>query len=641
MRTQAPEPQIAIPAPPLPPVLLSSRLVVTGILAAGLALLTVVLALTGLDYWSTRQSMLQDSRVEAAIVADNIAAAVMFRDARTANEMLAAMKSSPMVLGAGVYDAQGLLLAHYTRGPDDNFPATLAAAGMGGLTERAGLSVLEIARPVETAGVAEGTLYFRKSMRAVYSRLAIRFVSALLIAGCVMAMAAAMVLRSRAAVRNAENRLHALAHTDAVTGTGNRHAFNERLAAAIEAARDQGTRVALVYIDLDNFKTLNDTFGHAAGDGLLRQVARRLQSVVRSTDAISRLGGDEFAVILPLDMDDAALNTYGQRIVGTFHHSFTEVGQQMTMTCSAGIATFPGDAADMDGLVSNADTAMYRAKEMGKNRCVRFDASMNQAVVRRQAIEHALRAALQQGEGLALHYQPLFAATDRALVGAEALLRWSHAELGNVSPLEAVMVAEDCGLIVPLGYWVMRTACRDAARWQAGGPLRVSVNISARQLGDAQFLERVMDILREEGLPAHLLEIELTETVLMDNMEAGAHTLHRLSQLGIHLAIDDFGTGYSSLAYLRQLPMRRLKIDRSFVKDLPGQEHSRTIVTAIVALAHGLGLQITAEGVETPEQADYLVRQGCDVLQGYLFARPMPVGEFQAQLQEGTARRGV
>jgi len=641
MRTQAPEPQIAIPAPPLPPVLLSSRLVVTGILAAGLALLTVVLALTGLDYWSTRQSMLQDSRVEAAIVADNIAAAVMFRDARTANEMLAALKSSPMVLGAGVYDAQGLLLAHYTRGPDDNFPATLAATGMGGLTERAGLSVLEIARPVETAGVAEGTLYFRKSMRAVYSRLAIRFVSALLIAGCVMAMAAAMVLRSQAAVRNAENRLHALAHTDAVTGTGNRHAFNERLAAAIEAARDQGTRVALVYIDLDNFKTLNDTFGHAAGDGLLRQVARRLQSVVRSTDAISRLGGDEFAVILPLDMDDAALNTYGQRIVGTFHHSFTEVGQQMTMTCSAGIATFPGDAADMDGLVSNADTAMYRAKEMGKNRCVRFDASMNQAVVRRQAIEHALRAALQQGEGLALHYQPLFAATDRALVGAEALLRWSHAELGNVSPLEAVMVAEDCGLIVPLGYWVMRTACRDAARWQAGGPLRVSVNISARQLGDPQFLERVMDILREEGLPAHLLEIELTETVLMDNMEAGAHTLHRLSQLGIHLAIDDFGTGYSSLAYLRQLPMRRLKIDRSFVKDLPGQEHSRTIVTAIVALAHGLGLQITAEGVETPEQADYLVRQGCDVLQGYLFARPMPVGEFQAQLQEGTARRGV
>ena len=641
MRTQAPEPQIAIPAPPLPPVLLSSRLVVTGILAAGLALLTVVLALTGLDYWSTRQSMLQDSRVEAAIVADNIAAAVMFRDARTANEMLAALKSSPMVLGAGVYDAQGLLLAHYTRGPDDSFPATLAAAGMGGLTERAGVSVLEIARPVETAGVAEGTLYFRKSMRAVYSRLAIRFVSALLIAGCVMAMATAMVLRSRAAVRNAENRLHALAHTDAVTGTGNRHAFNERLAAAIEAARDQGTRVALVYIDLDNFKTLNDTFGHAAGDGLLRQVARRLQSVVRSTDAISRLGGDEFAVILPLDMDDAALNTYGQRIVGTFHHSFTEVGQQMTMTCSAGIATFPGDAADMDGLVSNADTAMYRAKEMGKNRCVRFDASMNQAVVRRQAIEHALRAALQQGEGLALHYQPLFAATDRALVGAEALLRWSHAELGNVSPLEAVMVAEDCGLIVPLGYWVMRTACRDAARWQAGGPLRVSVNISARQLGDPQFLERVMDILREEGLPAHLLEIELTETVLMDNMEAGAHTLHRLSQLGIHLAIDDFGTGYSSLAYLRQLPMRRLKIDRSFVKDLPGQEHSRTIVTAIVALAHGLGLQITAEGVETPEQADYLVRQGCDVLQGYLFARPMPVGEFQAQLQEGTARRGV
>ncbi|MBO0941142.1 EAL domain-containing protein, partial [Acidovorax temperans] len=292
--------------------------------------------------------------------------------------------------------------------------------------------------------------------------------------------------------------------------------------------------------------------------------------------------------------------------------------------------SFPDDAPDMDALVSNADTAMYRAKELGKNRCVRFDASMNQAMVRRQAIEQALRAELEGGHGLALHYQPLFSARDNALVGAEALLRWTHAELGNVSPLEAISVAEDCGLIVPLGYWVLRTACRDASRWQGrhAHPLRVAVNISARQLGDPQFLEQVMDILREEKLPADLLEIELTETVLMENMEAGAYTLHRLSQLGIHLAIDDFGTGYSSLAYLRQLPMRRLKIDRSFVRDLPAQEHSRKIVTAIVALAHGLGLEVTAEGVETLEQAEYLVEQGCDVLQGYAFARPMPVQQF-------------
>ena len=618
---------------------LSSRLVATGILAAGMALLCVVLALTGLDYWSSRQAMLQDSRVEAAIVADNISAGVMFRDAPTVNEMLGALKSSPMVLSADVYDRQGLLLANYAREPAAQRPALMPASGTDIVGERAGLRVLEIARPVEVAGRVWGTLHVRKSMDAVYAHLAIRFISALLIALCMMAIAAAMVLRSQAAVRHAENRLHALAHTDAITGMGNRHAFNERLASEIERARALGRRVALVYIDLDNFKTLNDTFGHAAGDGLLRQVARRLQSVVRASDAISRLGGDEFALILRLDMDDAALQNYGQRIVGVFQPTFTEVGQQVTVTCSAGIATFPDDAADMDSLVSNADTAMYRAKDMGKNRCVRFDASMNQAVVRRQAIEHALRAALQQGEGLALHYQALYAAGDQAVVGAEALLRWTHAELGTVSPMEAVMVAEDCGLIVPLGYWVMRTACRDAAHMQtAGGPLRVSVNISARQLGDPHFLERVMDILREEGLPADLLEIELTETVLMDNMEAGAHTLHRLSQLGIHLAIDDFGTGYSSMAYLRQLPMRRLKIDRSFIKDLPRNEHSRTIVNAIVALAHGLGLHITAEGVETPEQAQYLVRQGCDVLQGYLFARPMPLAQLQALLAEAPRR---
>jgi diguanylate cyclase len=309
------------------------------------------------------------------------------------------------------------------------------------------------------------------------------------------------------------------------------------------------------------------------------------------------------------------------------------------VTCSAGVATFPDDAPDMDGLVSNADTAMYRAKEMGKNRCVHFEASMNQAVVRRQAIEHALRMELENGNGLAMHYQPLISSADESLVGAEALLRWTHAELGSVSPLEAVSVAEDSGLIVPLGYWVMRTACRAAAGWDADTSLRVAVNISARQLGDPHFLERVMDILREEGLPAHRLEIELTETVLMENMEAGAHTLHRLSQLGIHLAIDDFGTGYSSLSYLRQLPMRRLKIDRSFVKDLPHQEHSRTIVTAIVALAHGLGLQVTAEGVETRQQADYLMGQGCDVLQGYVFARPMPAEQFEEFQRSGVNRR--
>jgi len=635
MRTSAPTPHTTAPALLLPPILLSSKLVVTGILSAGLALLTVVLALTGVDYWSSRTSMLQDSRVEAAIVADNVSAAVMFRDTGTANEMLAALRSSPMVLAAGVYDTDGVLFAHYVRERDPDFPTTLRAAGMEDALERPGWNLLEIIRPIEGTATPLGTLYIRKSMREVHTRLAVRFFSALLIAVCVMAMATAMVLRSRAAVREAEHRLHALAHTDAVTGTGNRHAFNERLAAELELARSGRHRVALVYIDLDNFKTLNDTFGHAAGDGLLRQVAQRLQSVVRSTDTISRLGGDEFALTLRLDMDDVALDKYAQRIIGVFQAAYTEVGQQVNVTGSAGIATFPDDASDINALVSNADTAMYRAKEMGKNRCVRFDPSMNQAVVRRQTIEHALRAELeQQGGGLALHYQPLFAARGGAVVGAEALLRWTHAELGTVSPLEAVSVAEDCGLIIPLGYWVLRTACRDASRWNAHGPLRVAVNISARQLGDPQFLERVMDILREEGLPAHLLEVELTETVLMENMEAGAHTLHRLSQLGIHLAIDDFGTGYSSLAYLRQLPMRRLKIDRSFVRDLPEQEHSRTIVTAIVALAHGLGLEVTAEGVETPQQADYLVQQGCDVLQGYVFARPMPVAQFLA-LQAG------
>lgn len=611
--------------------LLSSRLVASGIWAAGLALLTLVLALTAIDLWSTRTSMLQDSRVEAAILADNVSAAVIFRDSHAADEMLSALRASPVVLGASVYDTDGVLFAHYGR--DQDQPTTFHATGMGSAKDRAGWRVLEIARNIEVSGTGWGTLYIRKSMGAAYQRLAVRFVSALVIAACVMAMAAALVIRSRAVVREAENRLHSLAHTDAVTGIGNRHAFNEQLAAELDYARVTEGRVALVYIDLDNFKTLNDTFGHAAGDGVLRQVAKRLKSIVRGTDTISRLGGDEFALILVLDMDDAALEKYARRVVEILQAPYFEMGQPVNLTCSGGIATFPEDASDMDGLVSSADTAMYHAKETGKNRCVRFDASMNLIVARRRAVEHALRLELEHGNGLALHFQPLFRAGDRSMVGAEALLRWNHAELGNVPPLEAVSVAEECGLIVPLGYWVMRIACRQAVQWKAGGALRVSVNVSARQLGDPQFLERVMDILREEGLPPHLLEIELTESVLMENMEAGAYTLRRLSQLGIHLAIDDFGTGYSSLAYLRQLPMRRLKIDRSFVKDLPGQEHNRAIVNAIVALAHELGLEVTAEGVETQPQADYLIQHGCDVLQGYLFARPMPSEQFLSLIE--------
>ncbi len=615
---------------PRAPRMLSSRLVVTGILTAGLAVLTVVLALTAFDYWSSRRMLLQDSAVEAAIVAENVSAAVMFQDARAANETLAALRYSPMVVAAGIYDSDGVLFAKY--GEDAGLPASSPSSGAAVAAEHHGWSRLDIQRPIMVSDTAWGTLYIQKSTGTANRRLAVRFAGALFIALCVMGAAAVMVLRSRAVVRAAESRLHLLAHTDAVTGVGNRHAFNEQLALQIAQARERGERVALVYIDLDNFKALNDTFGHAAGDGLLHEVARRLQSVVRSADIVSRLGGDEFALILRWNIDDAALDHYGRRIVEMFKSPYSELGQPVALTCSVGIATFPEDAREMDALMGCADTAMYRAKELGKNRSVRFDASMNLVAARRRAIGQALRAELETGGGLTLHYQPLLDARTRIPIGAEALLRWTHPELGHIPPLEAVSVAEESGLIAALGYWALRTACRAAAQWQAAGPMRVAVNLSARQLAEPHFLEQVMDILREEDFPPHLLELELTETVLMENVDAGAHTLMRLSQIGIHLAIDDFGTGYSSLAYLRQLPMRRLKIDRSFVKELPQQDHSRAIVNAIIALAHELDLEVTAEGVETEPQAAYLVQQSCDVLQGYLFAKPMSSEDFFARV---------
>lgn len=608
---------------------LTSRLVLTGMTATGLALLLVVVLLTAFEYWGIRHTTLQDSRVEAAIVADNVSATLVFDDARAAREMLQALQASPMVLAAGIYRADGTLFADFLREGQPPLPESLPQQAMSQASDQASLSELQLVHPVGPQRKPGGWIYLRKSMQEVYKRLLIHFLGALLIATGAMGLASLLVLRSRAAVRDAEHRLDVLAHTDPVTGVGNRHAFNERLATRIAHARQTASGVALVLIDLDNFKTMNDTHGHAAGDALLQQVAQRLQTVVRASDVICRMGGDEFAIILSEEFDEALLEGYGRRIVGTFQAPFVESGQTLQVTGSAGIATFPHDAQDPDSLVRHADTAMYRAKELGKNRCQRFDPAMNQALLRRLAVEKELRLALQDGTGLTLHYQPVFSARDHTMVGAEALLRWTSPALGAVPPLEAVAVAEDNGLIVELGYWVLRTACADAARWNRSAPLRVAVNVSARQLHDARFLESVMDILRETRLSPRLLEIELTETVLMGNMDAGVHILHRLSQLGVQLAIDDFGTGYSSMAYLRQLPMKRLKIDRSFVRDLPHHEHSRTIVTAIVNMAHGLGLDVTAEGVETLEQADYLAGQGCDVLQGYAFARPMPAVQLE------------
>lgn len=610
----------------------TARLTQTGLTAAGLALLMVVVLLTVFEYWGIRAAMQQDSHVEAAIVADNVSASLMFNDSRTAREMLQALRASPMVLAVGVYRADGALFADFQRNEQPPLSASLPPLASASESQQASLSEMRLLHPIGPQHKPEGWVYLRKSMQDAYKRLAVHFFGALLIAMGAMGLASLLVLRSRAAVQDAEERLDILAHTDPVTHIGNRHAFNERLAVELDHALRTGGSVALVLIDLDNFKTMNDKHGHAVGDALLLQVAQRLKTVVRESDVICRMGGDEFAIILSDISDEAILDRYGQRIIGTFQTAFADSGLALQVTGSVGIATFPHDAQDLGSLVRHADTAMYRAKELGKNRCQRFDPDMNQALLRRLAVEQELRLALKDGEGLALHYQPVFSAQHRTMVGAEALLRWTSPVLGDVPPLEAVVVAEDNGLIVELGYWVLRTACADAARWQSTAPMRVAVNVSARQLHDPKFLETVMDILRNTGLAPRLLEIELTETVLMDNMDASAHILHRLSQLGVQLAIDDFGTGYSSMAYLRQLPMKRIKIDRSFVRDLPHLEHSRIIVTAIVNLAHGLGLDVTAEGVETLEQADYLTDQGCDVLQGYAFARPMPTNQLEAGL---------
>ncbi len=422
----------------------------------------------------------------------------------------------------------------------------------------------------------------------------------------------------------AETRLKQLAHFDSLTGLPNRALFRDRLATALAQIGRRRTPIGLLFVDLDRFKKVNDTLGHDAGDALLRVAARRLAAVVRQTDTVARLGGDEFAVVLP-DLHGAhAAGQVAEKIVRAFRVPFGVDGHELHVTPSIGIAVAPGDGEDADVLIRNADVAMYQAKEQGRNGFQFYAREMNARAGRLLKLEAELRHALERGEFL-LHYQPRIEIASGRVVGVEALLRWQK-DGTLVPPAEFVPTLEDTGLIIPVGEWVLAEACRQAAAWhlQGAGQLRVGVNVSARQLTRGDFGDAVERVLAAAGIAPDALVLELTETAVMHDPERAAAAFDRLKQRGVHLAIDDFGTGYSSLGYLKRFAPDSLKIDRSFVRDLPNDANDVALVTAIIAMAHSLGIAVTAEGVETAPQLDLLTRLGCDEYQGYLASRPVP-----------------
>jgi len=437
-------------------------------------------------------------------------------------------------------------------------------------------------------------------------------------------------------IQTAKDQLDHLAHHDVLTALPNRILLKDRLDQAIGLARRQGRQLAVMFMDLDRFKHINDSLGHAVGDQLLQSVALRMVSCVRHSDTISRQGGDEFVLLLPYieHADDAALSA--QKILAALVPPHHIDQHDLHISVSIGISIYPDDGQDAETLIKGADAAMYHAKENGRNNYKFFEQSMNARAVQRQFIESGLRHALERQE-FVLHYQPKIHLQSGTMVGVEALIRWQHPQRGLLPPAQFVPVAEDCGLILPIGRWVLREACRQARAWQDAGlpPITIAVNTSALEFQARDFLENIRATLEESRLQPRYLELELTESVLMRDAESTDSMLHALAEFGVKLTVDDFGTGYSSLSYLRQFPINTLKIDQSFVKQVTNNPDDAAIVTAVISMGKSLKQRVLAEGVETPEQYAFLKTQQCDEGQGNYFCRPVVAGEFAGLLENG------
>ena len=591
----------------------------------GVALLISGLVLLVYQAITLRSALMADATVQADIIAENVSASILFDDVRSAQEMLHSLHKVRYVESAAIYTAQGKRFATYARlGLSERERSEAQLANVDNGNRRFSFEDVFVASRITQNGKALGSVVIVATTEQMTGQLLHFAVFILAASLCALWIAFVITSRMSARIAHAEKKLEYLASTDPLTGLPNRRAFYEALTERLQRGVPSGTRAALILVDLDDFKNVNDTLGHGAGDELLKHVAVALRQSVRVVDLVSRIGGDEFAVLVAITKEKAEGINTAERIARALARPFDLPRASIVASASVGVSVYPDDAIDVASLVSSADIALYAAKSRGKNAAVEFHPSMTVEARRRARLEAELRKAIET-DALSLVYQPQFDCRTGRVNGVEALARWIHPVDGEIPPAEFVPVAEESDLIVALGHWVLRRACRDCARWNAetGADIHVAVNVSARQLRQTQYSEDVKAVLAESGLAPRLLELELTESQLMANMTTGVDAMRQLRAAGIRLSLDDFGTGYSSLSYLQSFPVNNLKIDRAFVKPLP--RAGQPIVTAIISMAHSFGIAVVAEGVEEHAQLDWLAGAGCDNVQGYLTGRPMPL----------------